>query len=402
MIEPRNQQLVQMLWTDGRLSRWELHQKTGITPTRVGAAVDILLREGLVRECTPKVLGSGRPRVPLEIDPARRHVIGLALVPGKAEACRLGLRGTVIGRPVVKAVSDPSRLVAAGASLLSELCTTETLGVGASLPGFVDPVERTILFSSALGGGPTTSLAAVYQAAGTLPIVLENDMHALAARWLLTHRADQQHDVLLVYIADGRVGAAILIDGRPNSGCAIGGNELGHSRFPIRTKRCFCGHTGCLERIVSTDFLHDRDRPQKPGKAAARSNAEGGLNERIAAFAKTGDDPALDNIMEYLALALGNAINFVRPHRMVLVSEFVRNVEFGETMSRLTRAMLLPGLAERVTFDLWDQAARGSAETAAWLGMAELLYGGWNQSHSAGSRQGRAGKNGPNHLASAK
>ena len=28
----------------------------------------------------------------LEIDPARRHVIGLALVPGKVEACRLGLR----------------------------------------------------------------------------------------------------------------------------------------------------------------------------------------------------------------------------------------------------------------------------------------------------------------------
>jgi hypothetical protein len=27
--------------------------------------------------------------------------------------------------------------------------------------------------------------------------VLENDMHALAARWLLTHQAEQYEDVLL-------------------------------------------------------------------------------------------------------------------------------------------------------------------------------------------------------------
>jgi hypothetical protein len=40
---------------------------------------------------------------------------------------------------------------------------------------------------------------------------------------------------------------------------------------------------------------------------------------------------------------------------------------------------VLPQLVERVHFDLWDQSGAGSAETAAWLAMAELLYGGWNQ-----------------------
>jgi predicted NBD/HSP70 family sugar kinase len=378
MIDPRKRQLLQTLWTDGRLSRWELHQKTGITPTRVGAAADALLNEGLLRECTPEVIGSGRPRVPLEIDPARRHVIGLAIVPGKVEACRLGLRGTVIGRPLAKSVADPSKLADAGAALISKLRSTETLGVGVSIPGFVDPVERTSLFSSAMGGGPTATLAPIYRAAGNLPFVLENDMHALAARWLLTHRADQHHDVLLVYIADGRFGAAMLIAGRPNSGCAIGGNELGHSRFPIPTKKCFCGHTGCLERIVSTDFLQGQDRILKTSKSAARWPADSTLSDRIAKFEQTGNDLALDNVMGYLALALGNAVNFVRPHRLVLVSQFVRNVAFAQSMSRMTRAMVLPGMVERVAFDSWDQPARGSAETAAWLGMAELLYGGWN------------------------
>jgi predicted NBD/HSP70 family sugar kinase len=377
MIEPRKRRIVQTLWTDGRLSRWELHQRTGITPTRVGAAADALLREGLLRECTPEVLGSGRPRVPLEIDPSSRHVIGLALVPGKAEVCRLGLRGTVIGRPIAKEVHQPSQLVDAGAALLSKLRSAETLGVGVSVPGFVDPVERTIIFSSALGGGPATSLAPVFQAAGELPVVVENDMHALAARWVLTHRAEQHHDVLLVYIDDGRMGAAILVDGRPNSGCAIGGNELGHSRFPIPTRKCFCGHTGCLERIISSEFLLDNNGSVRRSRAS-HVGEEAMLPQRIAAFEKTGNDPALDKMVSYMALALSNAINFVRPHRLVLVSRFFRNVVFGEAVTQLTRAMVLPGLAELVNYDLWDQPARGSAETAAWLSMAELLFGGWN------------------------
>src|SRR5258706_450570 len=80
-------------------------------------------------------------------------------------------------------------------------------------------------------GGGTLSLKSVDDAAGARPVLLENGMPALAARWLLTHGAQADQEVLLVSIDDGRLGAAILSDGRPNRGCAIGGNELGHTRF---------------------------------------------------------------------------------------------------------------------------------------------------------------------------
>ena len=40
-------------------------------------------------------------------------------------------------------------------------------------------------------------------------------------------------------------------------------------------------------------------------------------------------------------------------------------------------------MVDRVRFDLWDEPGAGSAETAAWLAMAELLYGGWNQPEAA-------------------
>jgi glucokinase len=276
--------------------------------------------------------------------------------------------------------------------LLARHLDSRTLGIGVSVTGFVDPLQRKLLFSSATQGGPAADLSPIFQAAKDLPIVVENDMHALAARWLLTHCTDQQQDVLLVWIADGRLGAAILVRGRPNPGCATGANDLGHTRYFVETARCFCGHTGCLERIVSGDFLARQDAIN--GSPAPSSL----LADRAAKFQTIGRDASLDEMMKYLSCSLANAVNFVRPHRLVLVSELAGYPAFSDALLHLTRAMVLPQLADRVQFDLWDEPGAGSAETAAWLALAELLWGGWNQSPanpSALRREGSAASEQP-------
>jgi hypothetical protein len=91
----------------------------------------------------------------------------------------------------------------------------------------------------------------------------------------------------------------------------------------------------------------------------------------------------MDEMSKHLACALSNAVNFVRPHRLVLVSPLTRYRAFGDALLRMTRAMVLPQLVDLVRFDLWDEPGAGSAESAAWLAMAELLYGGWNQPEPA-------------------
>ncbi len=333
-----------------------------------------MLREGLIRECRATAAGAGRPRVPLEVDPARRHVIGLALEPGRTDLCRLGLAGNLLERVRVRQCSNPARLIPTAAAMLAKHLNARTLGVGVSVTGFVDQAQRKLLFSSVTKGGPAADLSPIFDAAGAIPMVLENDMHALAARWLLTHRTNQQQDVLLVWIADGRLGAAILVNGRPNRGCATGANDLGHTRFFVETARCFCGYTGCVERIVSTPFLSRQD------ELFAKPKSSLSFIERAERFGALGDDPSLDEVIKYLTCSLANAVNFVRPHRLVLVSNFTRFPAFGDTLLRLTHAMVLPQLADRVQLDLWDEPGAGSAETAAWLAMAELLWGGWNQS----------------------
>ena len=53
MVEDRQQRLLRALWSFGKLSRWELHEQTGLTPNGVGTLADTLIRSKLVRELPP-------------------------------------------------------------------------------------------------------------------------------------------------------------------------------------------------------------------------------------------------------------------------------------------------------------------------------------------------------------
>src|SRR3954447_7026140 len=121
MLDVRQREIVRTLWEQGRMSRWELHERTGLTPNNVGSVAEALLRMGVLREGAAEPSGAGRPRVPLEIDPTRRHVIGLAIAPGRVAACRAGLRGHPIGHPITKPVDDPARVITAAASVLKKM-----------------------------------------------------------------------------------------------------------------------------------------------------------------------------------------------------------------------------------------------------------------------------------------
>ena len=203
--------------------------------------------------------------------------------------------------------------------------------------------------------------------------MLQNDSHALAARWFLTHRAEQQQDLLIVWYSDGRLGATLLVDGRPNRGVMTGGNELGHTRFPgIETEKCFCGKVGCLERIVSSEFLWKQDE-----KRSGSSNHTL-LKDRVAQFTTIEQDPALGVMMSLFAQGLSNAINLLRLHRLVLVSPYTHQASFNEELLKQIRSLVLPDLSHRTQIDLWDQPSAGSAENAGWLVLAEMMYGGWD------------------------
>jgi predicted NBD/HSP70 family sugar kinase len=365
VLPDQQSHVLRLLRSEGSLSRWQLHERTRLRPNTVGEHVAQLLETGLVCERSATSRGRGRPRVPLSIDPLRLHVVGAAIRPGHVEACRLNLLGRCQGRVHTRGVKSPGQTIATLERLLGDVVNDQTFLIGLSTTGFVDPAHRRILFSSALPGIQSVSLDSLLHSTGDRPVVVDNDMHALAARWLQEHHHPLGEDVLLIYFDDGQLGAALLVRGEPNRGCLVGGNELGHTRLPVETELCYCGHGGCIERICSADFL----RRQGAG--------DGPLLEHIARY--DGTQTAVGRMIDLLATGLANPVNFVRPHRVVLVSTYTRYSQFIQDLLRAIRSRIMIELVGRVRFDFWDQAATRAGENAGWLALAAVYYPAWTK-----------------------
>lgn len=362
-FDSRHRRIFHRLWTGAPTNRLDLAHMIGLTPNAAGALVNQMIHAGLLHECTPSTRGRGRPTIPVEIDPARRQVLGMALYSGHIEIASLNLRGQLMEPAQLLEVPKPSQLLRTAQRSLSKSLTPNHLAIGLSVTGFMDIRQQRLLLSSALAGLPDGDLAPLFASVGKIPLYPQNDMHAMAARWLLTQPENINEDVLLVLLADSQVGATILIGGKPNSGCVAGGNELGHMRLPVATDRCYCGQTGCLERIFSSEF------------ARARLGLVGALPDMIRQY--DGRPGPLAQLIHLTSTGLANVTNFLRPHRLVLISPYTRYPVFANELLRQTRELLLRVLADRVRIDLWEQPASGPAETAAYLPLAAMCLDGW-------------------------
>ena len=144
-------------------------------------------------------------------------------------------------------------------------------------------------------------------------------------------------------------------------------------RYLADTARCYCGQTGCLERIFSSEYL----RVIEGGDTSDEGAGSKTLMRRSARY-EQGDEP-LETLYGYLANGIVNVVNFIRPHRLVIVSELTRYPDVCNLLTRSIRSRLLGELVNRVRFDLWDQPVGNPAETAGWLALAGLYYDGWRR-----------------------
>mgnify|MGYP000474277161 CR=1 FL=1 len=358
VTSPPEAVILGLLRQRGPLSRRELHEQSGLRPNTVGDAAGRLVRRGLLAEGEPVAAGPGRPGVPLTLDAARCTVVGLALQPGAVQGCRINLLGRRLGRTLDARTPEGTPVAEAAADLLRRLVNPDAIAIGVTTPGLLDADTRHILFSSAVPHDRPASARPVFDAAGDLPLRFDNDMTALAVRWRMSQPAPPGEDVLLVHFRDGAVGASLMIGGRPNPGCILGGNELGQTRFPIG------GETLRLEEIFSSAFLRRTDGPE--AEADAR-----GLAERAARCDPA--DTAMTRCLDLLALGLANAVNFVRPHRLVLASDLTRHHRFHRALCASMQRTVLPPLFARLRIDPWEAPLPVGAEDAGWLAL-DLVF----------------------------
>jgi len=353
---PHGKRVLRLLAANGPMSRERLHRLSGLHRNLLGDTVRRLIDDGLVRSGAPQVRGRGRPRTPVTLDLSRRYILGVAIEPGAVRTCKVNLSREIVGEPI--AVPVKADVLGIAAETIRKLADADALAIGVSITGVIDPERQLVLESSSVASAPA-DLSPLREAPDDIPLVIENDLHALAMHWQMHYGARRDEDVLLVCLDDGAMGAALLVQGTPHSGCVHAANEIGHTCLAVDTPTCYCGRRGCLERIFDSAY------------ARALDGSTMGLKERFAACGRM-DEAAL-RILYLTSCGIANAVNLMKPHRLVLVSPFAKHADFRTLLAGAIEGEMLASLRERVAIDWWREPTQAPAVVAACPALAFVL-----------------------------
>ena len=194
-----------------------------------------------------------------------------------------------------------------------------------------------------------------------------NDANCLALSEA-TDGAGAGKDVVFAAILGTGVGGGIAAFGRVISGPNGLGGEWGHTALPRRRDDepclpCYCGHSGCVETLLSGPGLA-LDHARRMGDAQVRLTAA-----EIAVAAAAGDARAIESMQRYaerLARALSTIVNVLDPDVIVLGGGLSNIAALYDTLPAR--------IAPRVFSDAWLAPVRRSAHGdssgvrgAAWL-----------------------------------
>lgn len=361
----------------GRLSRVEVAERTGVSPSTITKVVGPLIEAGYVIEAEPvkRAGGLGRPQRSLAVNANRHVVLGIRMHPSRVQAVVTDLQTKVIARTEQRLPSRrPDVVLRTAEQLISELLDSlgpkhpSVLGIGAAVGGHIDRFSGTCVHSGLLGwhdvdvAGPLTS-------ATGLPVVVSNDTNALcvAEHWFGNGRGS---DSLAVVTVGTGVGCGLLIGGKPYLGATGLAGEFGHLPLVADGPRCTCGRVGCLETVASTAAIlrgiSERGGPRlrSIARAAKLARDDAGADGQAARA-------AFETAGEALGRGLATVCNLMNPEKVVLSGEGVGEYDlFGPALSEAFRSHGFSTattdcelIVHDVDNDLW---ARGAASVAIY------------------------------------
>lgn len=248
--------------------------------------------------------------------------IGIDLGGTKIEVIALDDSGNTLFRKRIPTPrGDYDATLKAIASLVADAETATGLSgsVGVGIPGTLSPVTGKVKNANStwLNGKPFDADLSYLL---NREIKMANDANCLAVSEAVDGAGAGEKVVFAVIIGTG-CGAGIAINGQVHSGGNGVAGEWGHNPLPwqdeqdrqfLVSESCYCGLTGCTELFVSgTGFMADYTKLSGCKKTGME----------IVELAQIGDEHAviaLENYLNRLAKALGQAINMLDPDVIVL------------------------------------------------------------------------------------
>ena len=221
----------------GPLSRSDLVAETGLTRSAIRGLIGELVGSGLVTEAAPISLGTpGRPSAVVQVKPDGAVVLAIDIEVDSLAVAIVGLGGRVLDRIRVdrpRRHSSVEEVVAGLAALAATIrgrrpADERLIGVGVAVVGVVRRSDGLVSMAPNLGWRDVPLgewLDRTLDVAIPISIANEADLGALAE-----HRrgAAVGYDDVLFISGEVGVGGGLIVEGRPLTGAAGYGGEIGH------------------------------------------------------------------------------------------------------------------------------------------------------------------------------
>ncbi len=230
--------LVRLLYTDSGVSRAELARRSSLTKMTVGALVQESIAEGWVLEGDALRGSSGRPSLPLRLNPDVLCAIGAEIGVSELRIVACNLLGEVIAQRHITNLEsrDPllvcQRLALEVTELLEQPVLDErrVLGLGVSVPG---PVLNGVLHFAPNLTWPQTRVLELLRPLLPAPLESEklclgNEANAAALGGYFFRLGAKPRSVVYLSLGVG-VGCGIVIEGQVFRGADGFAGEVGHT-----------------------------------------------------------------------------------------------------------------------------------------------------------------------------
>jgi predicted NBD/HSP70 family sugar kinase len=320
--------IVRELHASGPRSRSELVAATGLTRSAIRGLIGELAAADLVSEERAEPHGTpGRPSPMVSVNPQGAVVLALDIAVDSLAVALVGLGGDVLELVRVDRPSGHTSVGAIAADL-AELAAAirarrptagPLFGVGVAVVGVVRRSDGFVSMAPNLGWRDVPlgeRLAGALDAPTPISVANDADLGAL-----VEHRrgAARGSDHVLFISGEYGVGGGLIVDGKPLTGVAGYGGEVGHMPVNPTGSACRCGSVGCWETEVGEGaLLRLAGHPPGGGRGeldAVLREAEAGSPAALS---------ALDHVGRWLGLGLAGLVNILNPRLVVLGGIFGR------------------------------------------------------------------------------
>ncbi|TWV55510.1 ROK family transcriptional regulator [Streptomyces misionensis] len=385
--------VLQRLYFDGPLSRFELGPATGLSSGSVSNVVADLVADGLVEEAGSVDSDGGRPRTLLRVSPDSGQLIGVDVGETRVRIELFDLALTELARterPLTPQGYDAEVIAGHIRDGVAEMLAAESavperlLGVGIGVPGIVEhTADRGAVVHGQTIGWDAVPLEQLLRSSSELPetvrYFIDNGAKTLgqAEMWFGAGRGARNAVVVLFGSGVG----ACLVTPEVERGRAV---EWGHLTVRVRGRRCRCGAPGCLEAYAGAESLLARWR-EEGGRPPADADEETALTAMLAAAYPAGDgaaDPValavLEETAEYLGAGLSDLINLFQPERIIVGgwAGLQLGTRFLPAVRRHATTYALRHPADKVSIELGRLGPDAVTVGAAILPLADFFAAG--------------------------